>query len=423
MRSGWWVTPFRFAPVWTRWRRRTRAGRALLVGLWLAATPARGEPGAQLEPRWSVAVDSVTGNRVEVVVADRRLYLDAFYHLVELGLATGQRLRRLPRGDCGGHLIDIRVHARAGVLLTLCAERGTEEGPRRDRGTTRASLRALDLASGELLWERAGAIAAPLATSGPRVVLLEHGRLFALEARSGQQTWRSEEIGESTTGPSADEASVVAQNSAGLVSAHAATTGKRLWRRSLPGEPRCAAALGPRQVYLTHNVETKGAEWVGRLWALDLTSGRPVWEKQLTNEAIYFPVTVGRDAVFLAATSNLDQPAGLYALSAATGKELWRHELVTDANGHDFTPTLRGDQLLLWSGSLQELKRAGVSSSYSLISVKVQSGELLWTYTPPQPEKVTLSRPQVIGETLVYHDGEQIRALRIPRSATKPAPP
>jgi len=207
------------------------------------------------------------------------------------------------------------------------------------------------------------------------------------------------------------------QNDA-LVQAFTLASGKPAWRRNVRGRALTPLTAADGQLFVVHNLDEPRGRTSGRLFALAGATGKVLWSRELPGESLYFSPTVARGTVLLPTmgddSSRTDSQ--LHALSVRDGKLLWKRTIVTDANGHDFSPVVVGDQVLIWSGDLAEYRRYAVSMSYALLAFDLASGAPLWSHPAPKPEKLTLSTPLVIGQRLVFSDMHRVYALELPRA-------
>lgn len=120
----------------------------------------------------------------------------------------------------------------------------------------------------------------------------------------------------------------------------------------------------------------------GRLYALDVQMGEPVWsEAQTAGHALWSAPLVEDSRVHLA---SLDH--NLYTLDLESGREIWRQDLsgaITD------TPTLIDGTLL-----------AGTYSG-TLAALDAQQGKVLWTF---EADAGIWGNPAIAGQTAYFAD-------------------
>lgn len=110
-------------------------------------------------------------------------------------------------------------------------------------------------------------------------------------------------------------------------------------------------------------VDGNGNAYVGaldsNLYALNGTSGLPLWQATVNSSVIYTPI-LGLGGTVVVVTSSAGNVA---ALEAATGKQRWEN-----ATGAITAPTLGDNHLLLTTGN-------------SIIAADFSTGAQIWTYT------------------------------------------
>ena len=272
-------------------------------------------------------------------------------------LATGTRLgrRRLDRPLCAAAAL-----AGARGELLLLARTGRDPG-----------LHAVDRASGDSVWRRAGAVCAPPAVAADRVYApLESGRLAALSAARGDLLWEVELPGRLLTAPSVAGETVYAGDSSGELVAAAADGGRVLWRRSLGAAVRTRPAVDAE---------------AGRLWTatadgtvhgLRADDGGTVWTARVGG----LPAGgLSRGAGVIAAGSS---DRALYAFDPESGRGLWRFEAGGILRA---PPTSTTTTLYLGSGGSV------------LHAVDGASGEARWRYALDGP---VLTTAAVAGKLL-----------------------
>jgi outer membrane protein assembly factor BamB len=363
------------------------------------------------------------------IAADRRfVYTDDFYHLGQRLIRTGKRRRRLRKGACSGPVSTI--HLVPGRVLFVCEYLQSEEslvvGPGESvpgSTTPDAILVAVDPGSGKQVWKREGAIHAPLASAGGRLFLTSADELLAVEAVTGRQRWKSPLGDQATIGPTAGKGRVFVQTADGRVRAYGAGDGKMLWKRGLPGEAHSPMATDGDRLFVARSLSADPDVSHARMFALDAATGKTVWQHDLPGQAVFFPATTARDTVLLATMGAGDRPGQLHALEAGGGEPRWVRPVATDANGHDFTPAVDRDRVLIWSGDLDELRTQAGSTSYHLAAFDLADGRPLWRFWPRLSDKHVLSRPLVRGRLLLYADGSHLHAVRLDIRATGAPPP
>lgn len=307
----------------------TRLAGTCLLALCLAAcgsTPSRPKPAplpalpsAALETHrdWSATAGSPAGedaSRLRPAVVEGRLIL-----------AGGQgRLRAL---DAGGATLWER---RTGLPLSggLSAAYG-----RILAGTREGDIAAFAVADGAALWTRrlSAALLAPAVQTADRVVAQTlDGRVHVLDAASGEPVWSQEvslpEVSLRGYAPPVVAGDlVIAASANGKITALDLATGAGRWEvqvvvpKGRTDVERLADIDG--DMLLTFDEKLYVASYQGNLVALDLRDRpEPLWETPVST--LQGPAE-GLGNVYVAAADGR-----LLAVDAASGKEVWSHELL-----------------------------------------------------------------------------------------------
>ena len=165
--------------------------------------------------------------------------------------------------------------------------------------TIEGDVLAFDARDGAAVWSE---VVGPIRFSGqvvadgapfvaPAVNAPDVPRLYALDARTGQQKW-SVDLTESTTQPLAVHAGVIYICTHRSCAAFRANDGAPLWRQPLDGAPTSGAVLSGVALYLTE--EQTRSEWsveakrpkhlsIPAVTALDAASGDRLWRRVLSD--------------------------------------------------------------------------------------------------------------------------------------------
>jgi len=180
---------------------------------------------------------------------------------------------------------------------------------------------ALDLRSGELIWETAtgdedGFMGAPAFENA--VVYTTGGKLLvALDSETGNELWSVEQ--DSTfTALAVANGFVYVGNFDHFLRAYDQKTGEERWKFESGGLFWSAPAIAGDTIYAGND---------GQFYALDAKTGEMFWSYDLDGKAVSEPVIVD-GVVYVSDSSHLFSlgPRHLYALDAATGDELWVFE-------------------------------------------------------------------------------------------------
>ena len=173
-----------------------------------------------------------------------------------------------------------------------------------------AMLVALDRETGLVDWTRATDTASPPVVAAGTVFVAGNGRIQALDAVDGTEQW-SAPLERALSAPLVwDSGWLIAIAEPGEVLAFRAADGGLVWRRSLGAASTHPAVPGGDAALFLSLAD-------GRVVALALTTGEPLWERQLTG-TISEPA-VGKDRVFVGSSDNF-----FYALDDDSGALEWK---------------------------------------------------------------------------------------------------
>jgi outer membrane protein assembly factor BamB len=188
-------------------------------------------------------------------------------------------------------------------------------------------LHALDLQTGELLWEadtgdEMAFVSAP-AFAGDTIFVASGPRLLAFDASTGEERWRVESATQ-FWGLALAPHLVLLGNSDGYLYAYDQASGRELWKYASrfggPDDIWSSPAAAGDTVYVGSRD--------GFVYALDAATGRELWEFETSGDSVGDPV-VSVDAVYVSDSNHLlpPGPRRLHALDAATGQPLWTYEV------------------------------------------------------------------------------------------------
>ena len=171
-------------------------------------------------------------------------------------------------------------------------------------------LIALNRETGLLDWIRTIDIASPVVVGSASLFVTSRSMIRALDAATGEDLW-SVPVEPAVTAPLVwDSGWLIAIVEPGEVLAFRAADGALMWRRSVGApSPHPAVPGGENALYFSL------AD--GRVVALGLERGEPLWEQQLPG-TLSEPA-VARDRVFVGSTDNF-----FYAFDADSGSLAWK---------------------------------------------------------------------------------------------------
>jgi outer membrane protein assembly factor BamB len=173
-------------------------------------------------------------------------------------------------------------------------------------------LVAVELTTGNLRWTSDIATTWAPAVSDGTVVVAADEWLAGLDARTGRTRWRVPVAGGFSTAPEINGGWVVAGGRDGDLLVMRAVDGAPVWSRSLGAAASAPAVATPAGIFATL-VD-------GRVVALALDSGEPLWELKLDGRP--GPLLVLDDRIFLGADDKF-----FYSLRVKDGKIRWRQRV------------------------------------------------------------------------------------------------
>lgn len=285
----------------------------------------RFEEEVRLEREWSRSIgvgQGSTWNQLGLAAEGSRLFAaDVEGLVVALDQESGEILwkQKLKRPVSGG------VGAGYGLVLL---------------GTLKGEVIALDSESGEERWRaRVGGevLAAPASNGSVVVVQTQDDRLIGLDAADGQQRWRYDSTPavltlRGTSAPLVTNRLAVAGLSSGKVIAVDVERGIPVW------EQRVAVPQGRSELERMVDIDgglllSGGVVYVvtyqGQLAALDLQSGRPLWQRQASS---YVGLASGFGSIYLSQASGTVEGVDQRSTSAMWSNEaLARRQLTSPA--------------------------------------------------------------------------------------------
>jgi outer membrane protein assembly factor BamB len=275
-------------------------------------------------------------------------------------------------------------------------------------GTGFAQVVALDARTGQELWRTAvsGPMrSAPTAFGGKVYAITKDNQLFALDAETGEVDWTHTGIEETagligSASPAVDGDIVIVPYSSGEIFALRAQNGQQLWSDNLAAIRRVDAVSALADIR-GRPVVDRGRVYAishsGRMVAIDLASGRRVWETEVGG--VNQPWVAGR-FIFVVTTEG-----DVVALVAENGLVRW----VTPLGRYE-DPEDRED-LVNWFGPILVGDRLIVTGSQGVaVALSPYTGEIIGMLD--MPDDVSLP-PVVASETLYFQtDGARILAYR-----------
>ncbi len=208
----------------------------------------------------------------------------------------------------------------------------------------------------------------PLVFKGRVFVGSGDGRIYALDARSGEVAWSFATRGRVRSSPATDGKTVYAGSFDGQMVALDMRTGKLRWSFHTLGTPVFPAGSIQSSPTLSNGLVYFGARDFN-LNAIDATSGREAWHQSVKNSWVPSTPAVSEGRVY---TGSADGRA-LFAFDAKTGKPLWNTPL---DNLIFSSPIVAGERVYIASlgGTVFALKSAsGEVTGYTLTEDRILS--------------------------------------------------
>lgn len=176
------------------------------------------------------------------------------------------------------------------------------------------------------------------------------------------------------------------------------TTGKELWKFEYPVEYRVAYAAGPR---CTPIVDADLVFWLGTmgdLYAIDVKSGKSVWEKHFLKEFsagtpqwgfAAHPLVDGDKVICLVGGS---EGRGVVAFDKKTGKQLWNALGINGDPGYN-SPVIfeiNGKRVLI------------VWHTHAVVGLDPETGKKLWEYPWEIQSALTVPTARLVNKTQLF---------------------
>ena len=214
----------------------------------------------------------------------------------------------------------VRIWSHGGPLAQIISSPNVLDG-RVYVTFTDGTIRALDAASGQIIWSivhPGGAYSSPAIAGGRLYIAIHNQGLLALDANTGSELWLSPMPGPQWSSPAVDNGRVfVGSRDDHKVYAFDAVTGQTLWTATTSDWVHSSPAVANGVVYIGNEA--------GDLHAFNAATGGIIWRTGLTPTLASSTDRRWRTASFM--------PPGkmpkLYAVEAATGRVLFRGSIDT----------------------------------------------------------------------------------------------
>lgn len=366
------------------------------------------------EVEWRADVGKASAARARltappIVVSDRVFVIDAETTVSSFNAETGELIWETALAP----EIDERFRIRDLLRGPKASQIGFGGGVAFDQGRIFVTsgfgfVAALDAITGEEQWrfETEAPVRTPPTAYRGRVYLSTNTNEFiALEQDTGEKAWTFQSFEESarflsSSSPAAAGDLVVAPFSSGELVAFLADNGRAVWNETLTRQARLTALSSLNDIAGSPVID-RGLVFVvshgGRLAAIDIRSGEPVWEAPIAS--LQMPWVAG-DFIFLVSVEG-----ELACISRNDGAIIWVTQLTRFKNEKKKKgritwagPVLAGDHLIL------------VSSDKEIVKISPQSGEVVATDKIPEGSVIA---PVVANEKVfVLTENGKLLAMR-----------
>lgn len=272
-------------------------------------------------------------------------------------------------------------------------------------GTGFAQVVALDAATGRELWRTpvSGPMrSAPTAFGGKVYAITKDNQLFAIDAELGVVDWSHTGIEEAagligSASPAVDGDIVIVPYSSGEIFALRAENGRQLWSDNLAAIRRVDAVSALADIR-GRPVVDRGRVYAishsGRMVAIDLASGRRVWEAEVGG--VNQPWIAG-DFLYVVSTEG-----DVVALVAENGLVRW----VTPLGRYEDPEDRKG--LIRWSGPVLASDRLIVTGSHGVaVTLSPYTGEVIGEIEMPGD----VSLPPILADETLYFQTDDARLI------------
>jgi outer membrane protein assembly factor BamB len=180
-------------------------------------------------------------------------------------------------------------------------------------------MRAIDHATGTERWTAPASATVRPASSGRHVVGADGATAWSLDAASGHAAWQRDLGAAAAAPPVVTAPGAVFLTARGDLVLLAWDDGREVWRTPTPAQVSAPIAAGVERILVGLDD--------GRVLAIGLGNGKPVWAKALGARILV--ITANEDRLFVGAADNF-----LYVLKAKGGDLAWRWRTGGDVTGH-----------------------------------------------------------------------------------------
>lgn len=196
-------------------------------------------------------------------------------------------------------------------------------------GTSNGRVVALDKASGEIRWNvrmSSEVLAAPQIDNNIVVVRSVDGKLTGLDGATGDRLWVYDRSVPAlslrgNSAPVIHDGLIIAGFDEGRLTAVELSTGRAVWETRIAigsGRSELERMVDINATPVIHNSVVYVSTYQGRVAAVDITSGRVLWDRNIPS---YAGLSVAGDSVYITADNG-----HVWALDVVTGNSQWQQE-------------------------------------------------------------------------------------------------
>jgi outer membrane protein assembly factor BamB len=358
------------------------------------------EVGEDLHQAWKISIGAGSGSETKLlsrpVVSENRIVtMDAEAGVAAFQVADGRRVwrRELTPEDEDEGVIGGGLSIEAGVVYAA---------------TGYGFVHALALSDGKEIWRRRIGIpirGAPTAANGRVFVITYDNQLFALSSADGSTLWSHSGIPEDAgligaPSPAVGGGLVVVPYSSGELFALRLENGRAVWGDQLIRIRRLASLSSLSEIRGSPVIDREmvlAVSFSGRVAAIDLRSGRRLWDRDITG--METPWVAG-DFIFLVTAQ-----AEVVCLSRRDGRIRWVAQLPRYEDPEEKVDPIH------WSGPVLASDRLVlVSSQGYAVAMSPYSGQMLGRIGLPKGALI----PPVVADGSIYvlSDNGSLIALR-----------
>jgi outer membrane protein assembly factor BamB len=284
------------------------------------------EPSVVVDELWDKGTGSGTDEQylmLAPVVVDQKIYVaDTNSKLTAIDAGSGRNLwtyqPRLNRGGfwSGGDEVTITAGPGYGDNTLLV-------------GTNKGDVAAVNAETGEELWKAkvsSMVLSAPQISNGIVIVRTLDGKIYGLNAGNGRRLWTYDQTVppltlHGTSAPVIAESAVICGFDGGRLTAIDINSGRLLWETSIDtpsGRSELERLVDIDAAPVVIEGIVYAVTFQGQLAALTLNTGRLLWNRELSSHAGF---TIEGDNIFIT-----DDKSNVWAIDRLNGSAVWKQE-------------------------------------------------------------------------------------------------